>query len=280
MTERLMYQLQGFINTPALWNNGDLYDLQQFDLPHLNFIKGLNIISEIPSLSTNFVLGKRMESFFELVIKHSVRYQLIAQNLQVHKEKITLGEIDFIVKDLYHNKPQHVEVVYKFYVYDPDPVKEINRWIGPNRKDSLPQKILKLKKNQLPLLFKPETEKLLSTFHLKSEDMEQLVCYKAMLFVPKDLQHKNFPLINNQSITGYWIHYRDFDRKNYGQHKYYAPKKQDWPVHPKHQEEWMSFAEIKQQVLYYFQHKKSPLIWMKKGEENYERFFMVWWLEY
>lgn len=279
MNDTIINQLKGFLNTPPLWKNRDLCDLEQFELPEYNKFSDLDPIVAMPTLLTNFVLGKRVETFFELVIRQSENYKIIAGNLQVHKNKITVGEIDFLVHDLQQKKDLHIEVVYKFYVYDPDLSEEINRWIGPNRKDSLPQKIQKLKKNQLPLLFKPETKKLLSTFNLQPEDMEQRVCYKANLFVPKELLGKKFPYVNNKCITGYWIHYQDFDRETYGQHEFYAPKKPDWPIHPGAQEDWKNFSQIKVEILDLFQKKKSPLIWMKKGEDQYERFFVVWWLE-
>src|SRR5690606_10935595 len=109
-----------------------------------------------------------MEGFFRIEIKRSSRYRLLAQNLQIVQEKITIGEIDSIIEHIKTGAKLHIELVYKFYLYDPSIEGEINKWIGPNRKDNLPQKINKLKEKQLPLLFRRETSRMLSQLDRKS----------------------------------------------------------------------------------------------------------------
>jgi hypothetical protein len=47
-----------------------------------------------------------------------------------------------------------MELAYKFYLFDPSISSEpINNWIGPNRNDSLQEKLEKLKTKQFPLLY-------------------------------------------------------------------------------------------------------------------------------
>ena len=56
------------------------------------------------------------------------------------------------------NQLIHLEVSYKFYLYDENLGKlESEKWIGPNKRDSLVQKTAKLKSKQLPILFHKET---------------------------------------------------------------------------------------------------------------------------
>lgn len=276
MNHCVINQLKGFLNTPPLWMNRDLFELEQFELPEFSDYLDLDPITAMPSLSTNFVLGKRIETFFELVIKQSGNCKLIAGNLQIYKDKITIGEIDFLVYDLQQKKDLHIEVVYKFYVYDPSYHDELQRWIGPNRKDSLLQKVQKLKRDQLPLLFKPETRKTLSSYKLNIDVIKQLVCFKANLFVPKNWKQK-IPFVNTTCIVGYWIHFNELQPGEYGSFEFFAPKKQDWPCDPKDQEKWFSFSQIQDEILEIFKQKKSPLVWLKKSGQQYERFFVVWW---
>src|SRR5690606_12766576 len=132
---------QGFLDTPPLWFKNELFNLQQFEFPQASLLSKETILAGSPSLLTNFVLGKRSESFFELALTHSEGFQVIAQNIQIQREKITLGEIDFLIEDCTGNRQFHVELVCKFYLYDPSLDRELDRWIGPNRKDSLLQKI-------------------------------------------------------------------------------------------------------------------------------------------
>ena len=107
------------------------------------------------------VLGKRAEIFFAEAIRQSSHYDLIAQNLQLIHNKQTLGEFDFFLKEQNTQQSLHVELVYKFYVYDSSFKQQLDRWIGPNRKDSLLKKIEHIKSHQFPLLFREESQELL-----------------------------------------------------------------------------------------------------------------------
>src|SRR5690606_18919901 len=226
---------------------------------------------------TNFVLGKRMEKYFSLGLKRSRKYRVLAENIQIIKDKITLGEIDFILEDLQTGKTIHVELVYKFYVYDPSIKNEMERWIGPNRKDSLLQKLIKIKDSQFPFLFNSQTKRVLEKLNIYSENIEQLVCFKAQLFIPKRIHKENFYSLNQKCISGYWITFSEFDTTEYFNFLFFAPKKQNWPVQPEYQDIWFSFDEIKLQILKLFTEKKSPLIWMKINSQKFEKFFVVWW---
>lgn len=277
MDKRLELQFQGFLATPPLWFKNDLFDLPQFEFPRAPLLSKEKILAGSPSLLTNFVLGKRAESFFQLALAHSERFQVIAQNIQIQREKITLGEIDFLIEDIFKNRQFHIELVCKFYVYDPSFENELERWIGPNRKDSLLQKTEKLKQKQLPLLHKPETGPYLSELNLKSEKLQQEVCFKANLFIPKSLKDKEFEHINNQCVSGFWIHFKEFTETGYGKFQFLAPKKQDWLIDPKYGENWVSFSEIKERIEELLLHKKSPLIWIRTNKEEFEHLFVVWW---
>lgn len=276
MEKRLYHQLQGFIDTPPLWNS-KFKGIEQFALPKIVFPKEVDIISQLPSLASNFVLGKRMERFFELIIHESSRYQLLSKNVQISREKITLGELDFLLKDLQKNKFIHLELVFKFYVYDPSFSEEAERWIGPNRRDSFLQKLEKLKQKQFPLLYRPETREYLQTLKLSPENLQQRSCFKAKLFLPKQYQEKNLSLINKKCISGYWLHFKEFNTAEYKDNLYKLPSKQDWPVAPEMGENWLSFSDTLEEIQKAFQKRKSPLLWMKKSENEYERFFVVWW---
>ncbi|MGM0933897.1 MAG: DUF1853 family protein [Bacteroidota bacterium] len=276
MKDRIKKQLLGFLHTPPLWR-GELLGLKQFDPGETMPQEIPDPKKEIPSLASNFVLGKRMESFFELLIQNNNRYKLLANNIQISREKITLGELDFLLKDLHTNQNIHLELVYKFYVYDPSISSEEARWIGPNRKDSFLQKMEKLKQKQFPLLNKPETMDFLKTLELTPEDLIQQTYFKAKLFLPCRFQQHKFPKLNKECIAGYYLSFKEFDSINYNNFKYYAPPKQDWPVAPEFGIDWVSFSEIKEQIQSSFDKKKSPLIWMKRSETVFEAFFVLWW---
>ena len=276
MNHSIKEQLAGFINTPGLWRDSDLFNLKQFQVPTYTGKDLLDSASQILELRSNFVLGKRMEIFFDHLLSHSGQFEVIAKNLQIYRKKVTLGELDFLVKDLQDNSIYHIELVYKFYLYDPLNEDE-EKWIGPNRKDSLIQKISRLKHHQLPLLHAEETREILKSFDLKFQDIEQQVCFKATLFLPKAYKLHNFSKLNKSCIAGYWIRYKDFSYSEYANYSFYAPKKQDWPIDPSTNEEWNSYPVFLAQIQEFINYKKSPLVWMKYGTEEFERFFVVWW---
>ena len=277
MKNRLTRQLQGFERTPPLWKNRDVFGLQQFKFPKYSLPENIDLQKELPDLETNYVLGKRMERFFEFLLNYSNNIKVLKSNIQIQQEKITLGEIDFLAKDIFLDQNHHIELVYKFYVYDPSYENELERWIGPNRKDSLLQKIEKLKQRQFPILFNPETKEPLSLLNLKAEELTQSVCFKASLFIPKGIQFKQSLQLNENCISGIWLHFEEFTSEEYGGYNYYIPKKQDWSVQPEFSENWFSYSEIKKEILVQHKTKKSPLVWIKKNSVEFERMFVVWW---
>ncbi|QED36885.1 DUF1853 family protein [Antarcticibacterium arcticum] len=277
MNNRIKEQFWGFVKTPPLWNKTPLFGLTQFEFPQIKETDDFSPTYEIPELNSNFVLGKRMEFFFDHLLQHSEKYEVIVKNLQIFKGKITLGEIDFLIKDRKTSTPYHIELVYKFYLYDPSFKDPAARWIGPNRKDSLLQKISRLEEQQLPLLYEKETLQILNNYNLPVNEIEQQVCFKATLFLPKGIKQPDTREINTSCFAGYWIRIGDFTNFEYGDKLFHSPPKQDWPIDPSANEEWVTYIEIHFQIMELLQKKRSPLIWMRSGNNYFERFFVVWW---
>ena len=122
--------------------------LQTFNLSELNLATDPEF--QIPS---NIRLGHLVEKIVSELIKSSANYKVLYENIQVIEDKKTIGEIDFIIEDIITKQLIHMELAYKFYLFDPNISSEpINNWIGPNRNDSLKEKLEKLKRKQFPLL--------------------------------------------------------------------------------------------------------------------------------
>ncbi len=272
----LKQQYLGFLSGNSLWNSETLFGLSQFNFEELSKeVARPNTISV--TIPDNEVLGKRIEFFFEYCIETSKSYEVIAKNLQVFKEKITIGELDFLIRDLQNDKVIHIELIYKFYLYDPSMSQELDRWIGPNRKDSLLQKVDKLKNKQLPLLFRDETTPILESFNLRASTINQQVCFLANLFIPYLHRDESLPHLNKNCIVGYWMRLEEFIVEEHTSLLFYIPKKQDWVVKPKYNEMWFSFEDICNEVQLYLSQKKSPLVWVKTNEDSYKKLFIIWW---
>ncbi|GGD94203.1 DUF1853 family protein [Planktosalinus lacus] len=270
---QLAKQYRGFLDTPALFKENKNFELFSFSGKNKEYIYKL----ELKQIPENLVLGKRVELFFQDAIKNSKSQTILAANLQVIESKVTLGELDFLVKDTLNNRFLHVELVYKFYVYDPKIEGELQRWIGPNRRDTLLYKIQKLKNKQLPLLQNKITQDYLKDMNLPSKEFSQQVCFLGKLYVPIHLYGRYFPKINNSCIVGFWLTLDAFIDRHRDDDVYCLPKKENWLIHPEDNDAWISFADSVNNTKQSLQNKKSLLCWKKTPTNSYEQFFIVWW---
>ncbi|MGA1932244.1 DUF1853 family protein [Arcobacter sp. YIC-464] len=264
----LKEQFEGFYNTPILFKC--LNKINQFEFDFLDYKKddyaNFEIVQKLP-------LGKRVEYFFEEYIKLSSRYNLIHKNIQVIHNKNTLGEIDFILFDKKEQRYLHTELVYKFYLYDNSFQKEIDRYIGPNRDDTLVKKLNKLKSKQFPLLFKEETKNLID---IDLENIYQNSCFKANIFLPYK-KEVNISLVNKSCIKGFYLNINDFlSLKEFKEYEYFLPHRYDWILEPSCNSNWKGFTDIQEEIQVFLDLKKSPLVWLK-SQDDYKEFFITWW---
>ncbi len=111
----LKQQYEGFLGSNSISNSDSFLGVSLFDCRELFKSSSLPDILNL-ALNDNEVLGKRIEYFFEFCIDTSQNYKVIAKNIQVFKQKITIGELDFLIEDLLNGGLMHIELVYKFYV--------------------------------------------------------------------------------------------------------------------------------------------------------------------
>jgi len=271
----LKKQYTAFLKSQSLWESSTSIDIPVFKLK--NSIDEIKDITNI-CIPKNEVLGKRIELFFEHYIHTSPDYQLILKNLQIFRNKITIGELDFLISDIVNKQVLHVELVYKFYIYNPKISSiELEKWVGPNLKDSLISKITKLKKKQLPLLYQPETVSILKKIHIDVNSIEQQICYLANLFIPLDYKIRQIPIINNSCIQGFWIRFTHFSKKEYGTYFFNIPDKKDWILTPTYSDDWFTYEFVLEQIKNHVSNKKSPLLWIKNKEDILTKLFIVWW---
>ncbi|TYB76324.1 DUF1853 family protein [Bizionia myxarmorum] len=266
-SENIQRQYQGYKRTPNLWVGDSIFGISQ-----LNII-GDSQESFIRNIPANIRLGKRVEQFVFNELEHDEAISILVENVQIQEEKKTVGELDAIIS--YHGKPIHLEIIYKFYVYDETVgTSELDHFIGPNRKDSLVEKLDKLKNKQLPLLYKVPTKYLLEDLNLKSENMLQKVYFKAQLFMPFDKQIILNDL-NPECISGYYL--RKDDLKQFEACSFYFPTKPNWLQDPHSSVNWINY-EIAQVSFNQIQSEKyAACCWIKNENNKLEKCFIVWW---
>ncbi len=267
MSEMDQHRIQSVLEAKTL--AVDIENVGDFQLNCLQFDTSLKF--ELP---TNLRLGHIIEKIVSHFISVSSNFEIVQENLQIVKEKRTLGEIDFIIFDKVQKQHTHVEVAYKFYLLDPtiSPLQS-HCWIGPNRRDSFIEKTNKLKEKQFPFLFHPATTNTLKNIDLSS--IKQALCFMANLYLPISFQGK----IEEQfqaAIKGYYVQYQTFLKDDHSNKRYHFPHKKEWGIAPQHHSEWTTFEAIQQYLEVSIKEQQAPLIWVKT-EAGFEEMFVVWW---
>ena len=266
-TKQIQQHFDGFLQTQILWKINSVFNLQQFDIEQKSMAIDLDIDEKLR-------LGKYIERFVSFQISKDENCEIILENIQIQQDKRTLGELDCL---LYKNKKAiHLEIVYKFYLYDNSVgTTEIEHFIGPNRKDSLIEKLTKLKEKQLPLLYSSQCKTYLESINLEVSEIEQHVYFKAQLYVPFGNLQVKLSTLNQECIAGFYITREELYQFN--DYKFYFPSKKDWLVIPHSNVKWSNFEAFSLEYNIYLERKFSPMCWMKKLNGEIFKIFVVWW---
>lgn len=143
--ERALFQ--SLVHGPLLV--GDLPEAATFPYRQL----GVPTDSDGSDLNLSQKLGHLYESALAVLLKASPRFDLLALNLQLQRDAhTTVGELDFLLRDLSDGKLIHLELATKFYLA----VRTEAGWElpGPDARDNYFRKIRRLREHQLVLTAK------------------------------------------------------------------------------------------------------------------------------
>ena len=218
-----------------------------------------------------------MEHVFLQLITFSDAFDILIHNHPIKKGKRTIGEIDFILRERDTGRLLHVELTYKFYLVDPDITEPVHRLMGPNKRDMFFTKMEKIKNRQFPLLHSAEGKKALQKNGIDPEQVEHQCCFKAQLFNPLGTIATHIRPLNKSCISGFWIRFGDFEREEFKVHTYYVPYKSEWVVAPHDDVPWQSHFELLLDLNLRMLKENAPMVWMRRSDTEYEKFFVVWW---
>lgn len=268
----IQLQYQSVIKTPNLWSSTSptFYNLKQYAIPKKKISKISN-----EKIDKNLRLGHKVEYFINHFLSYECGNDLLLKNVQINAfPQETLGEIDAIfrvIKDVFH-----LEYSYKFYLFDKTLEQPfINQWIGPNKKDSLSQKLKKLKENQLPLLHHKITRQLLEQHNLHSKSIKQRIILKAQLFVPEDSMLIRYNGINPEVIAG--VHLNLNQLIKYSSCKFFIPTKHNWLIPIQINVNWVNFDTIHSKIINFHKKYLSPMVWIKFHSGYHLKCFVTWW---
>lgn len=227
---------------------------------------------EVQTPKKNLRLGHFTEYCLEALIRQSERYELLAKNVQVIVDQRTMGELDFILFDQKDQWVKHIELVTKFYLFDPN-AKDIGYWIGPNRRDHWALKIAKLRDHQFPLLFNEATLQLLTRLGIDCSNVQQELCFKIMCFAPEGREVSE----NQDLIQGDYQSFEDFIELSDKSNMFYLPNKRDWLRNPNTQQTWNTYDEVVPDIKKEIDQKRSPMLWIRKPDGKCSRSFITFW---
>ena len=149
----------------------------------------------------------------------------------------------------------------------------MHNWIGPNRNDSLKEKLEKLKTKQFPLLYDNCAIAMFDTIAI--DEVSQALCLLVSLFIP--FKYKgSFSPIYEKAIKGYYVNMETFISLDNAEKTYYMPLKKEWGIDPSENEIWNDLNNVEQYVKTSINEKQAPLCW-QKYKNSYSAFFIVWW---
>ncbi|NND93972.1 MAG: DUF1853 family protein [Flavobacteriales bacterium] len=240
-------------------------------------IKNFNIKLDRSVIDHNSALplGKKAELALARTLENNDRYELIAHGLQIFQEKRTIGEIDFIIKDLHTKSLIHLEFVYKFYLFIPWIGQfELEHWIGPNFKDRLTYKLEKLRQHQFPIIYQKEATEPMTRLGLEVDKLQQGLCFLAELYVPLDVKDIKFTKVDKGCVQGTWSTLDSFFETTSSNERYYVCEKTDWLKSPNENMDWYDKKQVLDIVRSQLERGNSPMIWIK-GSKFISKHFVI-----
>lgn len=219
-------------------------------------------------LPENIRLGHVAEIFYMNNLKSFKR--ILYSNIQLIDDSVTLGELDFIL--VVEHQTWHIEAAYKFYLLDPtENGGEINQWIGPNRKDSLAQKIHRIKNHQFKIIEKNTSKTILKEKYSIDKIDKQAVLFKAQLFVPYNYNTED----KQVEVAGFYMNIEQLNL--FEKDKFFIPSKMDWFCIPHSDVQWKGHESILPKIKHELASNFSPMIWIKTKKGELHKAFIVWW---
>lgn len=214
-------------------------------------------------------LGKRFERLLSFWFKHSQHWDLIWEGKQFVDDKTTIGEIDFLVREVKSNELLHIEVACKFYLSSENSSNWAS-WLGPNAKDCFADKMIKFER-QLALSQHPLLRQELKAAGL--ENVEPKLFLKGFFFHHFSLlMTARAPRLANAHYNAAWFCFaKEFDLLAHEAALWYVLEKKHWLsiVHPEEiRNEVLHARETKTLVEKHFRNSERALLLVQVLEED------------
>ncbi len=174
-------------------------------------------------------LGHLYEDALRVLLEASDRLELLADHVQVFdSNQITLGEMDYILRDVGTQQLIQLELAVKFYLGVPT----VEGWEfpGPDPHDNWQRKLQRMRTHQLSLAQRPEAQALLrERWGSDAVDARQLIF--GCIFYPMGVVDCPLPdSVRADCRKGRWLYEQDWERFFGGIVEVCIIAKPLWPV--------------------------------------------------
>lgn len=211
------------------------------------------------------LLGHYFESLIEFWLCHWRRMEVYAVRLQVMEEERAIGEFDFLFRDRFRDIDYHWESAVKFFLRFRD-ADGLDKWLGPNPRDTLQNKLTKVFKRQLPLARDPAAIPLLERMGISTLNSKAYI--KGYLFYPVDgdwSQPDSTPAESSpRHLRGWWCYISQSERipSRTGGERWFALSRHQWLSAGRSRDEspGMSRDEMLSSISRHFEGSDKPLL--------------------
>ena len=169
--------------------------------------RGPEVLTEPPARR----LGHYFERLYECLLKDLLGWEILLKNQPVRSNGITLGELDFVVRNPVDDAIEHHEIAVKFYLGHREEDQDNARWYGPNSRDRLDIKTQRLTGHQSQMAARPETRNLLASMGIERPSVAR-VFMPGYLFYPLGDSLPPPDNLPSGHLRGNWLHIDDLDR--------------------------------------------------------------------
>lgn len=180
-------------------------------------------------LNANQKLGHLYEDTLRLLLCASDQLELLADHVQVFdRNRITLGEMDYILRDVRTRQVFQLELAVKFYLGVP--IAGGWEFPGPDPHDNWQRKLKRMRTHQLSLAQRPEALSLLrERWGCGEVEVRQLIY--GCIFQPMGVADFMFPeSVRADCRKGHWLYEQDWERFFEGVSEVCMIPKPLWPV--------------------------------------------------
>lgn len=152
-------------------------------------------VQEFCDLDRQHRVGRYFENLVHFYLETVRRNEIVEHGLQIQEEGRTVGELDFLYRDV-DGLLCHCETAVKFYLYVPESNGSGSRFIGPNAADNFERKMRRLFGHQLPL-----SENRFPDVARREAFVKGKVFYHPLIAPPESLPDQ----LASNHLRGLWI---------------------------------------------------------------------------